>query len=96
MTYPSDKEGWANCLSQVKRLALKYGRLLQKPVKAMKSLRGVEEDFTGDLAFDAGAQSELKLTIKQGQKGRASCFWWQTVKVRTASSSASRPASTPA
>lgn len=70
MTYPSDKEGWANCLSQVKRLALKYGRLLQKPVKAMKSLRGVEEDFTGDLAFDAGAQSELKLTIKQGQKGK--------------------------
>ncbi|MCD5459034.1 hypothetical protein [Lactobacillus delbrueckii] len=36
----------------------------------MKSLRGVEEDFTGDLAFDAGAQSELKLTIKQGQKGK--------------------------
>lgn len=70
VTYPSDKEGWANCLSQVKRLALKYGRLLQKPVKAMKSLRGVEEDFTGDLAFDAGAQSELKLTIKQGQKGK--------------------------
>ena len=70
MTYPSDKEGWANCLSQVKRLALKHGRLLQKPVKAMKSLRGVEEDFTGDLAFDAGAQSELKLTIKQGQKGK--------------------------
>ncbi|GHN40477.1 sucrose-6-phosphate hydrolase [Lactobacillus delbrueckii] len=70
MTYPSDKEGWANCLSQVKRLSLKHGRLLQKPVKAMKSLRGVEEDFTGDLAFDAGAQSELKLTIKQGQKGK--------------------------
>ncbi|GHV96953.1 invertase [Lactobacillus nasalidis] len=69
MTYPSDSEGWANCLSQVKRLSLKHGRLVQKPVKAIKSLREAEEDFTGDLAFDAGAQSEIKLTVKRGQKG---------------------------
>lgn len=38
-TYPSDNEGWANCLSLIKELTLKDGHLYQYPVSETKKLR---------------------------------------------------------
>ena len=68
-SYPTDDEGWANCLSQVKKLSIKKGKLVQKPVAAMKSLRRYPESLAGDLEFDEGGQYELKLAIKKDQEG---------------------------
>lgn len=69
MTYPTDEEGWANCFSQVKKLSLKHGHLLQKPVKAMKSLRSDKKAFAGHHLMDLGNQTEIKLDIHRGQEG---------------------------
>lgn len=41
-TYPTDDENWANCLSQVKELHIKDGKLFQTPVKAIETLHGKE------------------------------------------------------
>lgn len=69
-TYPTDKENWANCLSQVKKLSIKNGHLLQQPVKAIKSLRANKLEATRqEVAKHAGNQYELKLTIAKDQKG---------------------------
>lgn len=67
-TYPTDEEGWANCLSQVKELSLKDGKLVQKPVKDMKKLRESKEKVE-NYKFKAEKQYELKLTIEKNQKG---------------------------
>lgn len=68
-TYPTDEEGWANCLSQVKELHLTpAGKLIQQPVAAMKSLRGDEQALRGTISpeitpliANAGNQYELHL-----------------------------------
>ena len=39
ISYPTDSENWANCLSQVKELSVVDGELYQRPVPAMASLR---------------------------------------------------------
>ncbi|GAA3634256.1 sucrose-6-phosphate hydrolase [Lactobacillus hamsteri] len=69
-TYPTDDEGWANCLSQVKELEIKDGKLLQKPVEAIKSLRHDEEKITSQLIKEnSGNQYELELEIAADQIG---------------------------
>ena len=69
-TYPTDNENWANCLSQVKELAIRDGKLIQKPVNAMNDLHLNEKETTNQvIAEKAGQQYELKLTIKANQKG---------------------------
>ena len=70
ITYPTDDENWANCLSQVKELTIKNGQLIQKPVKSMASLHKNEKDVADQVVSEnAGQQYELELTIKAGQKG---------------------------
>ena len=78
MSYPTDDENWANCLSQVKELSLDAkGRLLQRPVKAMADLRSDGQVIKTDkpvngrqiLVADADRNYELKLTIKKDQVG---------------------------
>ncbi|WP_295731260.1 sucrose-6-phosphate hydrolase [uncultured Limosilactobacillus sp.] len=72
--YPTDDQGWANCLSQVKELHLHDGHLYQQPVAAMTDLR----DFKGTKVFSGhttviagqgGQQCELQLTIDDNQSG---------------------------
>ncbi len=71
ISYPTDNENWANCLSQVKELTIENGKLLQKPVDAIKSLRENEQSFIDEreLTTKAGQQYELKMKISAGQKG---------------------------
>ena len=66
-TYPTDNENWANCLSQVKKLSIKDGKLMQKPVSAMQELRYNEKEISDE--NKASQQYEAELTIKAGQKG---------------------------
>ena len=69
-TYPTDDENWANCLSQVKELAIKDGKLIQKPVSSMTDLRANEKEVSEQVISEsAGQQYELELTIKANQKG---------------------------
>lgn len=70
-SYPTDNENWANCLSQVKILAIKDDKLIQKPVKAMQNLHINEKTIASQIiAENAGQEYELKLTIKADQKGK--------------------------
>lgn len=70
LTYPTDKENWANCLSQVKELSIKDGKLIQTPVTAMESLHINEKELTNSkLELDSSNQYELKLNIKAEQIG---------------------------
>lgn len=71
-TYPTDQENWANCLSQVKELSFKNGKLLQLPVSSIKNLRMNEQTFSKQkgLTDNSGQQYELELTIQKGQKGK--------------------------
>ena len=65
LSYPSDKEGWANMYSQVKRLEVKNNVLYQHPVEAIKSLRYDEQPLVNGV--QTGAQYETKLKIKKNQ-----------------------------
>lgn len=74
LSYPTDQQNWANCLSQVKKLHLKDGHLYQQPVDAMASLRDPQKttvfsNQTTVINPAAGQQYELKLTIAKGQHG---------------------------
>ena len=68
--YPTDQENWANCLSQVKELHINNGKLIQKPVQAMESLRQNlinQPEQIND--YIKSNQYELNLKIKAGQTG---------------------------
>lgn len=77
ISYPTDDENWANCLSQVKELHLKDGKLIQRPVVSMadlrfdgKHLQKVEKfDEKQLLVAESGEQYELKLTLESDQNG---------------------------
>lgn len=77
ISYPTDAENWANCMSQVKELHVKDGVLYQQPVPAMASLRKngtplrVEKtlDTHQTLMQDASQNYELKLDIEANQAG---------------------------
>lgn len=73
-TYPTDDENWANCLSQVKELHVKDGKLYQQPVSAMRTLRvdAKRYDFAGTLPMipePDTQQYELSITIAKDQEG---------------------------
>lgn len=74
LSYPTDKQNWANCLSQVKELHLKDGHLYQRPVPAMTTLRDAKgtkvfSNETTVIDKHAGQQCELKMTIASEQTG---------------------------
>lgn len=70
ISYPTDNENWANCLSQVKKLSIKDGKLIQQPVESIKTLRHDEEDLNSQLIKNStSGQYELELTIKENQTG---------------------------
>lgn len=75
-SYPSDKEGWAHCLSLVKELSIKDGKLIQLPAVETNELRKDKEIIEGCLAtekevlFSTTENSyELNLQFEQGAKG---------------------------
>lgn len=69
-TYPTDDENWANCLSQVKKLSIHDGKLLQQPVETIKSLRRHAEKVSGKtIKENTTGQYELKLNISANQTG---------------------------
>ncbi|GFZ27309.1 sucrose-6-phosphate hydrolase [Lactobacillus corticis] len=71
ISYPTDDENWANCLSQVKELHLKDGRLYQTPVSGIASLHEFEQSLenTPEICAVTDNQYELELTIAPNQQG---------------------------
>lgn len=47
--YPTDKYGWAHCLSFIKELSIKNGRLYQNPARETATLRAEHNQFQGTL-----------------------------------------------
>ena len=78
ISYPTDSENWANCLSQVKELSVVDGELYQRPVPAMASLREEGTLVRSEEVFDdqqivhsaASKHYELKLDLAAGQNGK--------------------------
>ena len=79
IAYPSDKENWAHCLSLVKELHIKNGRLMQTPVSSLKKLRYHKTTLASKinhpsknnfLLKDTDNQYELKLTFPEKQFGK--------------------------
>ncbi|RFU60463.1 sucrose-6-phosphate hydrolase [Peribacillus glennii] len=48
--YPTDKNGWAHCLTLPRELSAKNGRLVQKPVKELELLR--KQESTAKVVLD--------------------------------------------
>lgn len=44
-TYPSDQDGWANCLTIPRELAIKNGRIQQKPIRELQQKRGNSKSY---------------------------------------------------
>lgn len=77
ITYPTDREGWAHCLSLTKELTIKNGVLFQNPVAETKDLREKEYKLHGQLHAEPQAistsienQYELNIEFEQGAKGK--------------------------
>lgn len=68
--YPTDNENWANCLSQVKKLSIRDGKLIQEPAETIKSLRRNAEKINSKVIKEnTTGQYELKLNIGANQNG---------------------------
>ncbi|KRO10968.1 sucrose-6-phosphate hydrolase [Lactiplantibacillus xiangfangensis] len=76
MHYPTDKEGWSNCLSMVKELHIKNGKLYQMPLVALSQLRQNHQHHVKTMMANTsqaliGSNSyELQLTISADQQGQ--------------------------
>lgn len=47
--YPSDESGWAHCMTIPRELSLKEDRIIQKPVRELKALRGTKRTESYEL-----------------------------------------------
>ncbi|WP_288647725.1 sucrose-6-phosphate hydrolase [uncultured Enterococcus sp.] len=77
ISYPTDEEGWAHCLSIVKELTIEKEQLYQRPVKETAQLRkGKPYHFSGlETTIDAEInQYELQLEFDYSQKGTILLF----------------------
>jgi beta-fructofuranosidase len=82
ISYPTDKENWAHCLSLVKRLTIKNNQLYQEPVPAIKKLRQQQVNLVGQaqttqekiLLKQTANQYELQLTFAANTQGTLYLF----------------------
>lgn len=81
LTYPTDVENWAHCLSLVKELTLRDNRLYQKPVVELQALRQEERPFLGALGTllpliekNEENRYELNLTLSPDSQGSLHLF----------------------
>lgn len=47
--YPTDINGWANCLTILRELTLRDGKIIQTPIPELESLRKAEAEARGEL-----------------------------------------------
>ncbi|MDN5954517.1 MAG: sucrose-6-phosphate hydrolase [Loigolactobacillus coryniformis] len=73
--YPTDRYGWAHCLSLIKELTIKDGHLYQYPVSENQKLRTDEQQFNVQatpaptvIQANSGQQYELALNLAADQE----------------------------
>lgn len=49
MAYPTDSHGWAHCLTLPREITIENGRLMQRPVRELQQLRGVQMEASANL-----------------------------------------------
>lgn len=78
VSYPSDKEGWAHCLSLVRELQLIDGQLYQKPVTELALLRQAplaSHERKDEVLFQPDKNSyELEMTIPTDKQSVLTLF----------------------
>ncbi|MFP3386670.1 hypothetical protein R0J92_24815, partial [Tritonibacter sp. SIMBA_163] len=47
--YPTDINGWANCLTILRELSLRDGKIIQQPIPELQSLRRNKVEAQGEL-----------------------------------------------
>ena len=72
--YPTDEEGWAHCLTIPRELTIEEGRLRQRPLKALETLRqnketalGYANKYNTTLHPYEGTQYELIIDILENE-----------------------------
>ncbi|EPH98341.1 sucrose-6-phosphate hydrolase [Enterococcus faecalis 13-SD-W-01] len=78
ISYPTDQEGWAHCLSLVKELTIKDNRLYQTPAAETKELRtgkavSLEKELK-DFYDSRDNQYELNITFSETASGTLTLF----------------------
>ena len=58
--YPTDKNGWAHCLTLPREISISNGRLIQKPVKELEGLRKKEHRVKDEIFNEAKTYEGLK------------------------------------
>lgn len=77
VTYPSDQEGWAHCLSLVRELRIIKGQLYQQPVAELETLRQAVlpmSDLQGVFYQPESNCYELTLTIPADEESTLTLF----------------------
>jgi beta-fructofuranosidase len=62
LEYPTDKSGWAHCLTIPRQLSLREGKLIQEPVSEMVKLRGDSEGTHMQFTLDSETRSFADFT----------------------------------
>ncbi len=69
VTYPTDEENWAGCLTLPRELSVRDRRLIQKPISGLKALRDNEielSDYKSGTQIDLPRVSEMELYCRPG------------------------------
>lgn len=74
ITYPTDTEGWSNCLSLVKELTLKNGELFQYPVSETLNLRQKQTKLTAGTTNIKSTAYELAVEVPAGEVSTLTLF----------------------
>lgn len=71
ISYPTDKEEWAHCLTIPRELSIEEGKLKQRPIREIKKLRKNSSNKSGklfnevvSLGEDMGRAFEMKVSLK--------------------------------
>lgn len=77
ISYPTDQEGWAHCLSVVKELTIEDEQLYQRPARELQQLRETESlafQGTQEVLDSRTNQYELFLDFGDAQSGKVLLF----------------------
>lgn len=78
IAYPTDAHGWAHCLTLPREITIENGRLIQRPVRELQSLRGIQMEAAAELSnetktFDSFSGTSFELICSFTIHDAASC-----------------------
>ncbi|WP_046175880.1 glycoside hydrolase family 32 protein [Domibacillus indicus] len=78
ISYPTDKHGWAHCLTLPREITIENGRLIQRPIRELQSLRGLKAEAAAELhdevkSFDGFSGTAFELICSFELQDADSC-----------------------